>query len=115
MRILENIKPAGWDEWAKRAQEKLDKNPEAFGPGASRHFYGQAGGRGFVGTESEENVEDLEWDGEEGGPVQEGGWTEEDEKKSVRMLQWRTKNTGSAVEWEPEPPLEASQYVQLAG
>ena len=109
MRILEDIKPAGLDEWAKRAREKVDKNPEIFGPGASRHFYGRAGGRDFIGTESVEDDEDLEWDGEEGGPMQEGGWTEEDEKKGMRMLKRKVKDTGNTVEWEPEPPLEASQ------
>ena len=110
MRIIEDIKPAGWEEWAKRAQEKLDKNPQVFRAGASRHVYGVAGGNAFVETQSESSdADDLEWDGDEGVALQEGGGTEEEAAKMDKRLRKQKVDMGDPVQWEPEPPLEASQ------
>lgn len=75
MKIVESIRPEGYEKWAKRAAEKVQQNPEAFKPGNSQQYL-QAGGGNFVTTEENEDEDQV-----------------------------------SAVNWEPEPALEASQYV----
>ena len=109
MRILENIKPAGWEEWAKKAQEKVDQHPEIFRKGGSRHVFGEAGGNAFIETVDQHVNDDLEWDGERGSATLEGTRSSKEGMVNARMAQLATPDLGDPVEWEPEPPLEASQ------
>lgn len=103
MKIIESIKPEGYDEWKKRATEKIEKYPEAFQPGG--HYAHQSvGGQEFV-TIQEQRDED------------------EDEEVPSLDSTYRPAEVAlfnrvgrseymKAVTWEPEPPLEASQYVR---
>ncbi|KAL6717266.1 hypothetical protein ACLMJK_005181 [Lecanora helva] len=102
MSIIEAIKPEGYDEWARRAAEKIERNPEAFQPGG-RHEYLTAGENGDVET----------GEGKEGGPEWtslEGTRAQEERAAESKLVRQGTKRSPVAVEdWEPEPALEASQ------
>lgn len=109
MKIIESIKPAGYEEWAKRAAEKVDKNPELFAPGKSNNTYGEAGGHSFVETQTQEENEDREWDGEKNSPTLEGPRDIAEGDRNARMRQIRRPDDGKKIQWEAEPPLEISQ------
>ena len=82
MNIIESIKPEGYDEWAKKAAEKLEKYPEAFQSGGNLVRI-SANGQELV------SVDDKKPGDEEG----------------------RRRDYTKIVDWEAEPPLDASQYV----
>ena len=69
LNAIESVKPKGYDEWVRRAEEKVKNNPDAFrsfGPNVSVHTVNAAM---VANTYSEEEDErEVEWDG--GG----GGW-----------------------------------------
>ena len=109
LQIIDGIKPAGWDEWAQRAAEKLEKHPEIFRPGSSRHVYGEAGGLGFVETQEPADDLDNEWDGEQNSATLEGTRSTQEGKANFWMATKSNPDQGDPVTWEPEPPLEASQ------
>ncbi|KAL9128551.1 MAG: hypothetical protein Q9217_002784 [Psora testacea] len=112
MGIVESIKPAGWEEWSKRATEKVEKHPEIFRPGKSRHLYGEAGGGVFVETQDQQDDdEDREWDGEQNAATLEGTRDSDEGRMNSSMATRAKPDQGDPVRWEPEPPLEASQYV----
>ena len=75
MKIIESIKPEGFEQWQQRASELVEKNLDAFKPGSK--------------------YKKLESDG--------GTYMSIQDEETERQL--------STVEWEPEPALEASQYV----
>ena len=103
MKIIESTKPKGYDEWAKRAAEKVEKYPEAFKPGGN-FKYQSAGGQSFISTEEHE-YEDEEFVSSEG--------PRDREEKAAEMAllkKGRRKDYTDIVKWEPEPPLEAAQY-----
>ena len=109
MQIIKSIKPQGYDEWAQRASETLDKYPEAFSPGG-RYLHEVVGGEPYVSlrttryeSESEnenenENEESTSSEGEEAPKGEPGESTE------MREIPG----------WESEPPLEASQCVRTS-
>ena len=103
MNIIGSIKPQGYDEWAKRASELVQNNPEAFQPGG-KHSYARAGGQSFV-VMNEKEDEDQEWE------TSDGTRSREERAKEIRLLKQKRPDSGDNIKWEPEPPLEASQYV----
>ena len=104
MNIIESIKPEGYDEWAKKAAEKLEKYPEAFLPGG--YLVRQsANGQEFV------NVEDKESENEEWTSLEGTRGSEEKAAEFALLKKGRRKDYSKIVNWEPEPPLDASQYV----
>lgn len=108
MSIIESIKPEGYDDWAKTAAEKIEKYPEAFQPGGN-YVHRSAGGQDFV-TLDEHEYEDQEW------TSLEGTRSSEEKAAEVALLRkGRRKDYAKTVNWEPEPPLEASQYVRCLG
>ena len=110
MQIIDDIKPAGFKEWAKRAQEKVEKHPDIFRPGKSRHVIGEAGGGAFVETQDRTDDDvDQEWDGEKNAAALEGTRTGDEGRINYKMITQARPDQGDPVEWEPEPPLEASQ------
>lgn len=99
--IVDSVKPAGYDEWSQRMAEIIEKHPAAFGGEYSSPYRaGRVGSSMFVRTEQKpEDEQLLEWDGEE----------ERLNHKYQRPFKPATDL--DAFKWEPEPPLEASQYV----
>lgn len=114
LNAIESVKPKGYDEWLRRAEEKVKNNPDAFrafGPSVSVHTVNAAM---VANTYSEEDDErEVEWDGESTVPSLEGVRSLE-ERAYQKDLAQEIPHTGrEAVGWEPEPPLEASQYVLI--
>ncbi len=105
MKIIESIRPEGYDEWAKKAAEKIEKFPEAFQPGGD-YVKKSAGGQDFV-TVEEHGDEDQEWRSVEGFAT-----SEEKSAEAAKLKKGRRQDYKKVVNWQPEPPLEASQYVR---
>ena len=66
MKIIESIKPEGYEEWQKRAKELVEKNPDAFQPG-SRHQKLESRGSTYIETSEEDSDRQLytmEWEPE---------------------------------------------------
>lgn len=105
MKIIESIKPEGYDEWAKRAAQKIEKYPEAFQPGGL-YTVQSAGDQSFV-TVDEYDEEDEEAASPEVTRSREAKAAEKALFEGVRSRKYL-----EAVKWETEPPLEASQYVR---
>lgn len=104
MQIIESIKPEGHEEWAKKAAEKVEKYPKAFQSGGN-FKYQTAGGQSFVTTE-DNDYEDQEF------TSLEGPRDAEEKAAEMKMLKrGRRVDYSDTIKWEPEPPLEASQYV----
>lgn len=119
MGLVQDVKPAGYDEWQAKAKALLEKHPEHFDqydrPTADRSTAAgvQRGGSFFVVRRHAPNVDERyqEWDGEEdhGGEL-EGPRTSEERKDQAQAF---TKNIfeGEDVHWEDEPKLTTDQCV----
>lgn len=91
--VVDSLKPPGYDEWTKRAEQKLVKYRDVF-------------------SDQSQSARRLEVVGESVYVV-----TEHPEEKDEQMIQWGGDRAGAAnpssnldeTGWEPEPPLEASQ------
>ncbi len=114
LHAIESVKPKGYDEWVRRAEEKVKNNPDAFrsfGPNVSVHTVNAAM---VANTYSEEEDErEVEWDGESTTPSLEGVRSLEERAYQKNLAQEIPHTGNEAVGWEPEPPLEASQYVLI--
>ena len=100
--IVQSIKPEGYEEWTKRAAELVKQHPELFQPGGSR--YASAGGQTFVNRNEQEEKEEPEF------TLAVGPRTQKEEEAETRMiLKGRKEDPSEAVQWEPEPSLDASQ------
>ncbi len=120
LKIVEQVKPEGYDEWLARTRKNLEQRPELFETRPSSDGERQdppravrRGGETFVAVEVDERDPDsLEWDGEPDlGPVLEGTRTAEEKEKDLRPL---LNNPGppqdeKPLKWEPEPPLDKDQ------
>ena len=105
MKIMESIKPEGYDEWIVKAKEKVEAHPEAFKPGGKQTAH-IASGQLLVQTH--EDVEDG--DEKEEWTSSEGPRNEEDKSAEARLLsKGRRIDYTETIKWEPEPPLEAQQ------
>ena len=110
MNIIEQVKPAGYEEWQKRAAEKIERHPDMFAPGNTRYTGQQIGDSVFVGVAEQED-DDAEWNGEEDRPTREGTKGEKEASINAAQLRKRKPDREDQVAWEPEPALEATQYV----
>ena len=118
LKIVESIKPEGYDAWSEKARETIADHPDVFNTpeGRTQHDKGKNvrsvhDGRTFVTTQLPEEQDErvLEWDGEKASAELEGTRTQA-ERKSQRLLGMeRPGSDRKTVEWTPEPPLEASQ------
>ena len=112
LKIINDIKPAGWDEWAQRAEEKIKQHPDAFTSGRKDIAMYERDGRKFVETRIKPPMEDVEWDGEEiQQPTLEGTRSEEEGAINARLASIVSPAEEEKVEWEQEPPLEVEQSV----
>ena len=100
LKIVESIKPEGYEEWAKRVAELVEKNPGDFDMPKGipqrvlrNHFANSDTSQ----LKQEEDEREEEWDG-----------------RSERLHQQLVAQDDPAddahtITWEPEPPLEAPQ------
>ncbi|KAI4173175.1 MAG: hypothetical protein LQ343_003102 [Gyalolechia ehrenbergii] len=107
--IVEAEKPAGYDEWAQRAQKYISEKPEVFGEGADvRGVFLQAR------LTRERDRLDVEWDGGKDVPsALEGSRTKEEKDVRRRQIERAESQGSGSVDWENEPPLEASQIAEI--
>ncbi|MCJ1318241.1 hypothetical protein MMC15_003569 [Xylographa vitiligo] len=118
LKIVESIRPPGYEAWSAGAKKLLDEHPEVFNTpkgGVShdneKHVKIVHGGRSFVrtvvGPQADERVQ--EWDGEEVPLEQEqgsrGNWK--------ALAEGRPGSDEKTVEWVQEPALEAGQVEEL--
>ena len=108
MQIIKSIKPQGYDEWAQRASETLNKYPEAFSPGG-RYLHEVVGGEPYVSLRTTRY--EIENENE----------NENEESTSIVGEEASDREPGESTDmrevpgWESEPPLEASQCVCTSG
>lgn len=118
LKIVQSTIPEGFEEWKVRSNKLIEENPEVFDPKhpeytPSRHHTVSANGQSFVETKIGTSTR-LEWDGEEDkGPVLEGSRTLRERADQSELLQQRPSSDTKRFTWEPEPSLNADQYVCL--
>ena len=111
MDIIRHIKPAGYEEWQKRAEEKMKEHPKMFEPGNLRYKGTQVGENFFVESGGQPYTDEVEWDGEDGRVTKEGTKGQRGGSMNAAQVGKRAPDLEDPVQWEPEPPLEATQYV----
>lgn len=122
LKIVESVKPPGWEEWAEKAKAKIASNPEVFntpeggidheGGSSGKHVKSIKQGRTFVTTQNqlEPDEREEEWDGETvGAAVLEGPKSGAESAVLKDIARVRPGSDRKTITWEPEPPLEASQ------
>ena len=113
LRIAESIKPSGYEEWAKRAAELVEKNPKMFDtPEGGPHRVSVHGGEVFVTSQvrQEDDEREEEWDGEKVvTPTLQELKAARERRRRKPVAQEDPNDDAGPVTWEPEPPLEAQQ------
>lgn len=109
--IVDSIKPPGYDEWTTRAEEKFKKyrnelSDQSKGP----HRLETTGESVYVITENPEEQDErlIDWDGEK---PNSGRSDLRAGTANQRFQQQGNTSNRDEIDWEPEPPLEVSQYV----
>ena len=143
MNIIQSIKPEGYDEWAVKAKEKREKYPEAFGPGGDFAVISAGGQEFVTPVERpgiEESViedrsppekevlvdeivdyekEDYDFYTPEVEEVYDEKERESEPPARIEHVSEQDFDPRSRpdyielVDWQPEPPLEASQCVLI--
>ena len=138
LKIIESIKPEGYDEWEKNAAEKFEKNPEAFQPGGNFPST-TAGGQAFVrlagfdendnewalskGTQSKREkdaeaafatLQELDEKDNEGASSEGLQSKQANDAKAVLSNKDSGEDHPNNVKFEAEPALDASQYVKAS-
>lgn len=121
LEIITKAVPAGYEAWAEKAKKLIAEHPEVFNTpeGGVDHDHAKSvksifNGRTFVTTKIEKERDEIteEWDGEENlGPELEGVRTTEERAGQSILTKKRPGTDSKTVNWEPEPPLTADQYV----
>lgn len=109
LKIIQDTKPAGYDEWLSRVKAEVEKNPAAY-----THVMQEDGSIAF--SEPFKTTSEV-WDGIAREAVPEGPSSSEAEAK-MKGLAIKAEVERQAVveppkpsELELEPPLDADQYV----
>lgn len=113
LNVIESIKPEGYDGWAQRAEEKIKANSDIFRSQGRNMSVSELYGRSGVSEASAEERDDreVEWDGETVRATLEGVRTPDERAYQKALGQEDAAADQEAMSWEPEPPLEATQYV----
>ncbi len=108
LKIVQDIKPAGYEEWLSRVKEEVEKNPTAYS-----HVMQKDGSIAF--SEPFHTTSEV-WDGEPREAFPEGPSSEE--VANLKGLAAKAEEERLEVEEPPrpselelEPPLDADQYV----
>ena len=111
LKILEETKPAGFEEWLGRIQKAVAAHPDEY-----------AQFRRPDGTFSHEQISEekaVNWDGEERVSLAEGDYTEPAANERARKVAAEVEERDAQMDegkptiedLEPEPPLDAQQYA----
>ncbi len=118
-KIVESFKSPGYEEWSKKAEEKVREHQDVIKNDRSRVQWAAArpgfkNDSAFVVSkpDQEEDERQVEWDGEKvtGGTL-EGTRTSYERANQRFLAQEDFLTDGNEMKWEPEPLLEATQYV----
>ena len=122
LKIVESVKPPGYDEWAEKAKATIAAHPDVFntpeggvdheGGTFGKHVKSVKQGRTFVATQNQQEPDEREeeWDGETvGAAVLEGPRSAAERADLKDIGRVRPGSDQKTITWEPEPPLEASQ------
>jgi hypothetical protein len=103
--IVESTKPPGYDAWLERVQAAIAEDPERFEAALKPD--------GTYVAHQKESLDGEEWSGEAYGAQLEGPYkTEEDMERFIKESKEEAEKVlKPEIRWEPEPPLEAVQYV----
>lgn len=120
MSLVQDVKPAGYDEWLAKARQILEKHPEHFKETAHKTADGslaaglERNGKFFVLRQTQPDMDSRyrEWDGEEDeGPEKEGSRTLEERQDQAKLS--RNPFEGDGIEWTDEPKLTIDQVEEL--
>lgn len=115
--IVKSFEPAGYAEWSKRAAEQVKKYQEIYGdPEVTPLPMVRHDNAVFVAVpqDSGKDEREVNWDGEEitAGTL-EGSRSGEERAYQKELFKPKRRINPKAAQWEPEPSLEASQYVAI--
>lgn len=115
--VIENVKPAGLEEWQTRIQKITDAHPEAFRkiPIATTST-GEKAFNVVWRPQALEGIQTAEWDDEyvPAKPFREGPANEEDKKDMDQHMQRDLRAENAKIpRIEPEPALSIEQITQI--
>jgi NADH dehydrogenase (ubiquinone) 1 alpha subcomplex subunit 5 len=124
LEIITAAVPEGHAEWSERVKKTIAEHPEVFNTpegavphDANKHVKVSKGGKLFVVSQVEREVDDLkeEWDNEQDTVgFSAGGMSEEDAARGIDVGdQERPGSDTKTVQLEKEPQLTADQYVDI--
>lgn len=110
LKIVQDTKPAGYEEWLARVKAEVDKHPAAYA-----HVMQNDGSIAF--SEPFETTSEV-WDGEPReafpeGPSPESVVNAKGEAAKAEEVRQELEEVPRPSELEPEPPLDAEQYVPM--
>lgn len=112
-KIIDAVKPEGYEEWSQRASKLISENHEIFfASKGSPYMASEHGGSIFVTTKAveEEDERVKEWDGEKMATATMEGSRDSEERANQKFLaQDDPADDSNTITWEPEPRLEATQ------
>lgn len=119
MGLVEKIVPPGYEEWAAKAKELVNKNSAQFRVASGRIDGSEVrtvklGDKIFVVGRKHEDVDERieEWDGEaDEGAELEGIRTAKEREDQVVWAERKPLEDHEKVEWQDEPQMTADQYV----
>ncbi|KAI9859729.1 MAG: hypothetical protein M1824_003702 [Vezdaea acicularis] len=116
LKIIESVKPAGYDEWVQKAAKQMSNHPDAFKASEGGQYKSTSHNkRQFISMEEvDEDDDDVEWDGEKDeGPELEGTYEqgELDHRKAIAEPQSGNNVNFSALKEEPQ--LDAAQVSEV--
>lgn len=108
LKVVQDTKPAGYEEWRARIKAEVEKNPAAYA-----HVTQEDGSIAFL--PQPKNISEV-WDGETREAFTEGPQSEAAAKsRNEAIIADDKRQEVEAIpklsELEPEPPLDADQYV----
>lgn len=108
LKIIQDTKPAGYEEWLSRVRAEVEKNPAAYS-----HVMQKDGSIAFA--EPSRTTSDV-WDGQSREALPEGAYSKDaanlkGEAIKAEEERQNVQHPPSPSELEPEPPLDVDQYV----
>ncbi|TLS30824.1 hypothetical protein PpBr36_02854 [Pyricularia pennisetigena] len=122
MSILQSVVPPGHAEWAAKAKQKIEADPDFFHSAAEGPVGGTSitrvdrNGETFLVRKNQQvrDMRDEEWDGEPNeGPELEGARSSEERSRQAQKMLRKAHDYSSRVDWEPEPQLTAEQVEEV--